>query len=322
MTNQDHLVREAEARAYAHYDMSSVDRTVTVESSLGPVDVRVCVFGEPTDETPVVLLHGIASVTVIAASLLPYLRGRQVYAVDWPGHGLSGASVLPRGTRFRTQAVAVLRSLLDALGLDRVDLVGHSMGAQISLYSALDLGPRVRRLALLGAPGAGLPGVRPITAMKLAAIPGLGPALLAAPMSERVFIRGNEVALGKGVLDDVPADVLRAAHLLAGRRSNARSIASFFRTLLKRGKVRPGIALDATELARITQPVLMAWGDADVFLTPDAATEAISAIPDLHLVRIPAAGHAPWLEDPVTVGIAIATHLGTAEAPEQRRAPA
>ncbi len=253
MKNQDHLVREAEARAYAHYDMSSVDRTVTVESSLGPVDVRVCVFGEPTDETPVVLLHGIASVTVIAASLLPYLRGRQVYAVDWPGHGLSGASVLPRGTRFRTQAVAVLRSLLDALGLDRVDLVGHSMGAQISLYSALDLGPRVRRLALLGAPGAGLPGVRPITAMKLAAIPGLGPALLAAPMSERVFIRGNEVALGKGVLDDVPADVLRAAHLLAGRRSNARSIASFFRTLLKRGKVRPGIALDATELARITQ---------------------------------------------------------------------
>lgn len=71
-----------------------------------------------------------------------------------PGTGYSRArAVFPNGTDLRRFAVSVMDSLMDKLGIHRVDLVGHSLGAQFSVYAALDLAAQVRRVVLLGAPG-------------------------------------------------------------------------------------------------------------------------------------------------------------------------
>jgi alpha-beta hydrolase superfamily lysophospholipase len=308
---RDRRIREAERAAYAAYGLTPVERTAQFNGPTGQLSVRVNVFGEPGDAPPVVLLHGIASATVLAAPLLPFLHDRQVFAVDWPGHGLSASSTLPPTLPFRTYAVEVIRALLDELGLQQVDLVGHSLGAQISLYSALDLGSRVRRIVLLGAPGASLEGTRPLAAMKALAVPRLGAVLLSIPMSDQMFERNNEMALGRGALNGVPDELVEALRLVAGRTSNAASIASFFRGLIKRGSLREGVTLTGSELGRITQPTLMAWGDDDVFLTPLDGARAIVSIRDVHLARVRGAGHAPWLQAPDTVGDAVAAHLHT-----------
>ena len=229
--------------------------------------------------------------------------------VDWPGHGLSGPCVLPPTLGIRTHAITTLVSLLDELDLPEVDLVGHSLGAQFSLYAAHDLGSRVRRIVLLGAPGAGFSGVKPVPIMKLLATPGLGRALLSAPMSENTFHRNQDLMLGPGALDESPPKLLEAAYLLAGRRSNAASLASFFRSLIRRGAVRDGVALSLDELGRIQQPALFAWGDQDVFLTPSVAASSIVAIRDTRLLRLPTAGHAPWLQADKLIGRAVAEHL-------------
>jgi pimeloyl-ACP methyl ester carboxylesterase len=59
---------------------------------------------------------------------------------------------------------------------------------------------------------------------------------------------------------------------------------------------------------RLEQPVLLVWGDRDVFVTPEAAKESISALPDARLVTLDA-GHGRWLEHPDEVGRAVAEHL-------------
>lgn len=306
----DRAIREAETSAYAHYGLEPEEKLVTLDVGFGRVDVRLTVFGAPGgEEPPILLLHGIASVTVLTAPIVAHLRDRYVIAVDWPGHGLSGESALPPGFSLRRHAAATIESLLDLLAVPEVDLVGHSMGAQFGLYASLDLGDRVRRLVLLGAPGAGFLGVEPVLVMKLLAVPGLGRLLLSLPVSEKAFERNNEATLGPGALKGLPPDLVLAARLLGGRAVNARSIAAYFRALIKRSSVRRGVAVPIEELGRLRQPTLLAWGDDDVFLAPLAGARSVVAIRDAHLVRVPNAGHAPWLTHPTTVCRAIADHL-------------
>lgn len=299
----------AEDTAYARFGLARVDRHLTIDSNAGRVDVRVSIFGKHTDRTPVVLLHGIGSAQVLAAPLLPFLPYRQVIAIDWPGHGLSGPCALAPNHDMRSHASSVIASVLNALNLPSVDLVGHSMGAQFSLYAGLDLGARIRRLVLLGAPGAAFHGIRPLTAMKVLAVPRVGPALLSRPMSDRAFDRFNDLALGVGAFDRQPEDLLAALRLMGTRTTNATSLASYFRAMVRNGSVREGVALTERELGRVTQPVFHAWGEDDVFLHPLEAARSIVAMPNSHLLRVPAAGHAPWLQATQQVGEAVARHL-------------
>jgi pimeloyl-ACP methyl ester carboxylesterase len=305
----DERTRAVERAAYEDHGLAPDERTVSLRSPLGPVEMRLVVFGPAGPQPPVLLLHGIASVNVLAAPLIAALGARQVIAVDWLGHGLSTPSVLPPGLAFRSYTTSVLRSLLDALGLDRADVVGHSMGAQFGLYAGLDLPDRVRRLVLLGAPGASLEGVRPNPAMVALAVPRLGARLLRIRMSPEAFVRNTERALGEAALRDVPANVLSAAHLIAMRPGSAESIASYFRALIRRATIRRAVTIAPTELALLLQPTLFLWGDRDTFMRPAEAAPHISSMPNARLVQLPAAGHAPWLQHPGAVTAEMVRHL-------------
>lgn len=305
----DERVRRAERLVYEHYGLIPHDRELEVDTGNGRVAVRITEFAPSAPGVPVVALHGIGSTTVLAASLFAGLPARRIIAVDWPGHGLSGPCLLPTALPLRTHVNATLTSLLDELGVTQVDLVGHSMGAQFSLYAALDVPSRVRRVVTLGAPGAAFVGVRPVPAMKALAVPGLGRALLSIRMSERTFRRTQDQILGPGAFDESPPGLVDALHLLAQRRANAASIASYFRALIRAGRVRGDVQLTPDALDRVAQPVLFVWGDQDVFLRPIAAATSIVSVRDVRLLRLPTAGHAPWLQAPTVVSDAVAQHV-------------
>ncbi|MFF0744634.1 alpha/beta fold hydrolase [Streptomyces sp. NPDC004111] len=101
-------------------------------------------WGDPA-APPVLLLHGRtmtgADWTDVAEALA---ATRRVYAPDLRGHGLSDR---PGGYTYGELAEEV-RTLLDVLGLDRVDLVGHSMGAAVAYQVAQTLPGRVGRMVL------------------------------------------------------------------------------------------------------------------------------------------------------------------------------
>jgi pimeloyl-ACP methyl ester carboxylesterase len=73
-------------------------------------------------------------------------HGWNVLALDLPGHGRS-AGAAPQSVQ---QAAAFVLALMDAAGLERVALVGHSFGSLIALEAAGAAPQRVDRLALLG----------------------------------------------------------------------------------------------------------------------------------------------------------------------------
>ena len=305
----DGRIRTAELDAYRAHDLKPVERVFSVDTGYGTTEVRIVEFGRQNPGRPVLLLHGVASVNVIAAPLIRSLSRRRVIAVDWPGHGLSGPCILPEGASLRDHACTVITSILSTLDVPVVDLVGHSLGAQFSLYASLGMPHRVHRVVLLGAPGAALPGVRPVAAMKILAMRGIGPTVLSMPMSRSTFRRTNDQMLGTGSVDAMGTITERAGYLLGTRTANAASIASFFRALIRHGKIRDGVALSDEELGRVTHPVLMAWGDLDVFQTPSRAAGSIASFRDLRLRRIPGSGHAPWLQQESAVTDSILLHL-------------
>ncbi len=97
----------------------------------------------------VVLVHGAANDSDVWKKTCKALigAGYSVLAPDLPGHGLSQGEALGSIEALADWLVA----LLDAAGVERTVLVGHSMGSLIVLEAASRHPQRVQRLALLGA---------------------------------------------------------------------------------------------------------------------------------------------------------------------------
>lgn len=105
--------------------------------------------------SPVVLLHGSGPGVSAWANwrlAIPVLARRfRVIAPDIVGFGYTER---PEGIRYTLDTwVAHAISVLDALALSRVDLVGNSFGGALSLALAIRHPHRVRRLVLMGAAG-------------------------------------------------------------------------------------------------------------------------------------------------------------------------
>ncbi len=156
-----------------------MDRPVTPTTPLAPrlraveVDGGVMTVGEwgPPDGAPLLAVHGItaslAGFSLLAAAL-PEVR---LVAPDLRGRGRSNALPGPYGL---DRHAADLEQVLDGLGLDRVAVVGHSMGAFVGVRLAGRLPARVSSLVLVDG-GIALP---PMPAPEAGARPEdvLGPA--------------------------------------------------------------------------------------------------------------------------------------------------
>lgn len=101
-------------------------------------------------ERAVVLLHGIGGGAGLWAPTLSALADFRVLAWDMPGHGASAPLAEPGVPAL----AAALARLLDAAGLERADLVGHSIGGMVALEFAATWPDRVRSLVLYASPPA------------------------------------------------------------------------------------------------------------------------------------------------------------------------
>ncbi len=102
--------------------------------------VRLRATRWPGAGTPVLLLHGLASTRRIWDLVVPGLSGLPLVAVDQRGHG---ESERPEGPYDGQTVVADLLTALDAVGLSRVVVVGHSWGAWTALRLAAAAPERV-----------------------------------------------------------------------------------------------------------------------------------------------------------------------------------
>ncbi|MEE9274151.1 MAG: alpha/beta hydrolase [bacterium] len=104
------------------------------------------------DGPPLVLLHGFTASGYVWEPAQEFLAARaKVFTLDIRGHG---DSEKPPGPYSIQGFADDLLALLNFLGLDKVDLMGHSMGGRTALLFALGHGDRLSRLMLVGASGA------------------------------------------------------------------------------------------------------------------------------------------------------------------------
>ncbi len=202
----------------------------------------------------------------------------RVYAVDLPGHGRSD----PPGRASIDGYVEFLIALLDALGIERAILAGHSLGGAISICAALAHPGRVAGLALVGA------------SARLRVLPALIAGLESDP--EAVIAQLADLLYAA----EAPAE-LRAAGAAEQRRCDPHVFRDDF--LACDGfDIRP-------RLAELRLPALVIAGAEDRMVPPKLSAELHAGIAGAQLASIAGAGHMPMVERPAEVHDAMRSWL-------------
>ena len=239
------------------------------------------------------------------APLMPHLGTRRLIAFDLPGFGLSDAFDYS-GRPLRAHAVAQLTSLLDALGLERVPIVGTSLGGMWALCVALDAPDRVAALASLGVPAVALPGMHGDPFFTALTTPGVRQlaARIRSPnvaTTRRTLARG---VIGPRAAERAPDGFFEVVHEGMRQPGFRSAMLSHMRLAMRFGRPRPENFIPEAELRHIAVPVLMIWGDEDPYGGPEIGQRACAVIPDARLEVIPGR-HAPFLDDPERCGASI-----------------
>lgn len=236
---------------------------------------------------PVLFLHGYSDHWRSVAPILPLLRpALRVVAPDQRGHG---GSERPAGRYDVATLADDAAALLDALGIERAAVVGHSLGSLVAQRLAAAHPERVSRL-LLVASAASLVD-HPVLRAFAAEVRAL-PDPLPRPFVER-FQRDSTVrpvpdALVAALVDEgcrMPAQVWRAV---------ADGLEAF--------DGRP-------DLPRITAPVRLVWGDGDAFFSRADQAALLAGLPAATLLTYTGTGHAPHWEEPARFAQDLLTFL-------------
>lgn len=118
-----------------------------VRLSLPHIELAAHLFGPP-DGLPVIALHGWLDNANSFARLAPKLDGLRIVALDMAGHGHSDHRPTGAGYGLPDYAHDVLR-VAEQLGWEKFSLLGHSLGAIVSVIIAGSLPHRINRLALI-----------------------------------------------------------------------------------------------------------------------------------------------------------------------------
>lgn len=242
----------------------------------------------------ILLIHGIGDNSTTWSTVQSKLAQRfTVIAPDLLGHGRSDK---PRADYSVAAYANGMRDLLSVLDLDRVTVVGHSLGGGVAMQFAYQFPHLVDRLILVGAGGV----TKDVSvALRFASLPMATEALalLRVPLvlpSLQVAGRIAGAVIGStGVGRDLP-DVLR---ILADLPEPTASSA-FARTLRAvvdwRGQVVT--MLDRCYLTE-SVPVQLIWGSRDAVIPVSHAHMANAAMPGSRLEIFEGAGHFPFHED-------------------------
>jgi pimeloyl-ACP methyl ester carboxylesterase len=240
-------------------------------------------WGDP-DAPPLLALHGWLDNAASFAALAPLLaKDFRVIALDMPGHGRS-AHLPPGVTRYHvTDYVDHVLNAADALRLQRLRLLGHSLGAGVASLAAAAAPARIEKLAL---------------------IEGLGPL---ADDGSQTLARWREAEAQRSVSRRAPRVFAKMDEALAARVAVGDLNAEEARALVERGlrQVEGGYAwssdarlrlptplrIDEPQLRRllagIEVPALLLLAEPETPYLPRATMEARAAcVPGLRIERI------------------------------------
>jgi pimeloyl-ACP methyl ester carboxylesterase len=254
------------------------DRFVRVGEQL--VHVEQAGEGEP-----VVLIHGFGASTYSWRKVMPALAAaHRVVAIDLNGFGYTQRPTNRASYTRESQAQLVLGTM-DALGIDRAHIVGHSYGGGITLYLAQRHPERFRTMVLVDSSAPTYSDDRRSRAA------GLRP--LDAFFVRTLVLRPN--AVRKGLLRSFYDDSLVTPELV---RAYLDRLAVEGVSFAFYGLTAPAPPGEPVELEKIEVPALVIWGAHDVLIAPEAGRRAAARLPHSEFVLFANSGHLPMEEEP------------------------
>lgn len=243
---------------------------------------------------PVVLfIHGILGSQQQWSRLVDVMDDdHRVVVPDLFGHG---ESAKPLGDYSLSAHAAAMRDLLDHLGVDRVTLVGHSLGGGIAMQFFYLFPDRVERLVLVSSGGLG----REVNLiLRSATLPGAAQVLSVAasgPVLSGVDALGRGAArLGWRPSADIDA-IWKGFSSLGDRESRVAFLATT-RAVIDFG----GQSISAHDHLGDAPPIatMIVWGTKDRMIPVEHAHSVQRQLPDCRVELFEGAGHFPHLDDP------------------------
>jgi pimeloyl-ACP methyl ester carboxylesterase len=220
---------------------------------------------------PVLLINGVGASTAMWACLEEALAGFRVISFDAPGAGRSAAPLLPVSIP-RVARLAAL--VLDAVGVERADVIGYSMGGIVAQQLATDAPDRVRRIVLAG------------TTCGLGAVPGAPMAMLHLLVPARYLSSGIYARTIGGIVGGrARHDRAWVAELVAIRMRHV-SIRGYLGQMLSLSRWS-GLPL----LSGIVHPTLVVSGDDDPLAPLVNAMLLVRLLPQARMLLAAGEGH-------------------------------
>lgn len=257
------------------------EKTVTVRNGMFQIKLRTDGRGNP-----LLFLHGAGGLRGWDAFLVELARQFTVYAPAHPGFETStGIEHIDDIIDF----VVYYNDFLDALGLESVHIVGHSMGGMLGAELAALSPHRVRRMVLANAAGLWL-DAHPVADFFAMTPEQLAVALWYDPHSE---VARAMMAVPQDETAQLAAYLVRSQHLATAGK--------FLWPIPDKGLKK--------RIHRIKAPTLLLWGQSDGLVPPIYAQEFQQHIPGSQVIIMPRCGHMPMYEDPAGFVSVVATFL-------------
>jgi pimeloyl-ACP methyl ester carboxylesterase len=260
------------------------------------------------EREPIVFVHGLGGQWQNWLENLPRAsRERRVVALDLPGFGRSEMPheriTIPGYGRW-------VAALCDHLGLERVEMVGNSMGGFISTEVAIQFPERIDRLVLVSAAG--------ISSAEVARRPVFTIGRIATALATYGAARHRQIA-------SRPHSRHLALALVARHPSLLRADLAYEGFFKGAGKPGFGDALRACleydfrhRLPEIRRPTLIVWGENDSIIPVHDAHEFERLIEDSRKVVMRDTGHVPMAERPQAFNDVLIEFLAESGAAEEK----
>jgi pimeloyl-ACP methyl ester carboxylesterase len=289
----------AQQRALDRHGVEAESRFVSTGILDGPAHVLATGEGPP-----VMMVIGGGMVAGLWAPLMARLRNHRLYAIDPPGHGLSGTMDY-RTETMRPMAVEFLSQVLDGLGLGSAPFIAQSMGGLWTSWLALDRPELVSRICYVACPAVILGTSAPLP-LRLSTITPVRWLIekLDPPSPRQVIRMGRMSGEDLSTLPEM-RDLFLAYELMPGASG---TLLDVHRALVGWRGPRAEVELTEDDMVRISQPVQMIWGDRDPYGSPEVGQRVADLAPRARLHVVPG-GHGPWLRGSAEVAALIEEFL-------------
>lgn len=297
---------QSERAAWEHWGLEPGERHFDGDPPLGRIRVEEIGSGQP-----VLLVHGTGGYGPYWGPLVANLGGFRSLMLDRPGWGGSEPVDFSQ-VSYRDFVADLLVGVLEDLGIDRVHVVGASIGNTWALALATNHADRVYSVSLLG--GGPLTDEVAVPPPIRALGSPLGILMARIPWRQRME-KFNARASGHGPsLDDgrMPQSYVDWAVKMTNNSNWRVHERDMVRSLVVRAGWKPGLTFAPADLSSLSVPLLMVCGTADRIAPLETWQNFISQIPRGHLEIVDQAGHWPWFDDPEKVAGSLRDHFRSA----------